>query len=186
MHEISRGCMLFGTSATIFVQFCQYRIYFLAEPTKGLLPQEQNQEPLFPTGEWLLVALQMVKHVWCVLRQFPQSATSVQLRAVATSIVAFLHYAQAYFTQFAAIECLAPLRTASHTVYPFGLEFHLVHLSPFLSHFLTQTVIVVQGGNTCLTFLAVEAATSNQLFHDFYFYLSLNPQHYKIKIILST
>ena len=96
----------------------------------------------------------------------------MRLGTVATGGVAFLHDAQADFAQFAAIVGLAPFCAAPHTVDPLGLEFYLVHLSPLLCHFLTQTMVIVQGGDACLAFLAVKAATGNQLFHFFAYYFS--------------
>ena len=117
---------------------------------------------------WSL-AFQIVKYIRCICCQFPQSGAGEHFGAFTAGVVTFLQYTQAYFAQFAAIVGLAPFCTASHAVYPLGLELHLVHLSPFLRHFLTQTVVVVHSGNACLTFLAVETATSNQLFHVFPF-----------------
>ena len=81
-----------------------------------------------------------------MLCQLAQGAAGAQLRTVAAGVIAFLHYALANLAKVIAVVGLAPLRAASHAVYPFGLELHLVHFAPFLRHFLARTVVIVQGG----------------------------------------
>ena len=114
----------------------------------------------------LSVALQILINLGGVLGQLTQYAAGTHLLAVATGIISFIHSTLAYLAHVAAIKCLAPFCAASHAVNPFGLKHHLVHLAPFLRHFLSQTVIVVQSGYARLAFLAVEAATSKKLFHN--------------------
>ena len=109
----------------------------------------------------MLFALQIVKDVGRVCSQFAQSVAGAHLLAVATGVVAFLHYAQADFAQVAAIVGFATFGAATHTVDPLGLKLHLVHLAPLLCHFLTQVIVIVQGGYACLALFAVEAAAGN-------------------------
>lgn len=95
-----------------------------------------------------------------MLCQCSQHITSQHLRTIAASIIAFANYTLAYLALLCAIVCLEALSATSHTVDPLGLEFHLIHLAPLFRHLLTQTVLVVDGGQASLAFLAVEAVAS--------------------------
>ncbi len=99
------------------------------------------------------------------------------VRAVAAGVVALRHCASADFAQFAAIVGFAAVGAATLTINPLGLELHLIHLAPFFCHFQAQVVIIVQGGYACLAFFAVEAATSNKLFHHLYSYRLQSHNH---------
>ena len=109
----------------------------------------------------MLFALQIVKDVGSMVGQFAQYAAGTHLLAAATGVVTFLYYAVAYLAQVAAIVGLATFGAATHTVDPLGLKLHLVHLAPFLCHFLTQVIVIVQGGYACLALFTVEAAACN-------------------------
>ena len=94
----------------------------------------------------ILLDLQIIKHLWRILGQLTQYTAGTHLLAVSTGIVSFLQYAFADFAHVTAIKGLTPFCTATHAINPFRLKFHLVHLSPFFCHFLSQTIIVVQSG----------------------------------------
>lgn len=93
------------------------------------------------------------------------NGATIQLRAVTASCNAFYAGALPDTAHAVAVNGLSPVGAAPVTVDVLRQNRRIVQLSPELSRFLTQRVIVVPGGDVCIALLAVNAAKCYQLFH---------------------
>ena len=87
------------------------------------------------------------------------------LRAIAASLKTFAHGTLTNLAEMVAKHGFLPAHPAAVAVDVLRQDGGIIQFSPQLGRLLAQQLVVIPGGNICVTFFAVQSANSNQFLH---------------------